>query len=69
MASRTDGTLTVIDFKTDRAPTRSAREEYPAYVKQVRQYAAVLERGAGPARDAAGLLFTETGRVEWCEGG
>ncbi|MBK6691799.1 MAG: PD-(D/E)XK nuclease family protein [Myxococcales bacterium] len=70
VASGADGALTVIDFKTDRAPTRSAREEYPAYVKQVRQYAAVLARG-GEGRPAtrAGLLFTETGRVEWCEEG
>lgn len=62
------GRLVVLDFKTDRAPTRSAAEDYPAYVKQVRAYADVLMWSEQAPGVVAGLLFTETGRVEWCEG-
>ncbi len=59
--------LTVIDFKTDGAPTQSAQVDYPAYVEQVKTYVRVLE-GAGLAPSGkvrGGLLFTETGKVEW----
>ena len=59
--------LCVIDFKTDAAPRGDVRDEYPAYVEQVRAYAKVLEASGVPELRVAraALLFTADGGLRW----
>jgi hypothetical protein len=57
----------VVDFKTDAAPGRSAREDYPHYVAQVEAYVRVVVAGglSGVNRARGALLWTHTGALEW----
>jgi ATP-dependent exoDNAse (exonuclease V) beta subunit len=59
--------LCIIDFKTDPAPRGDVRQEYPAYVEQVRAYATLLagSGAAGSAVARVGLLFTADGGLHW----
>ena len=60
-----DGTITVIDFKTDAPPRESVAVTHANYVLQVETYARMLRpRGATPA-GRSGLLFTATGDIHW----
>lgn len=62
-----DGTIDVLDFKTDPAPSQPAASEYPAYVQQVRTYGEMLTRDrSGMRLGRVGLLFTEDGGIRWC---
>lgn len=58
------GDVVVLDFKTDRWPRgiEDVTVAFPAYVAQVRTYAALI----GAQRSA--LLFTSTGRLAWTPG-
>jgi ATP-dependent exoDNAse (exonuclease V) beta subunit len=62
-----DGTssYTIIDFKTDRAPTGTVVSTHPQYVEQVRTYAALVGRATGVTKLQCGLLFTDDGTVHW----
>jgi ATP-dependent exoDNAse (exonuclease V) beta subunit len=53
------GGTVVVDFKTDQPAVADLLAAYPAYVRQVETYAAVIG-----ARRAA-LLFTATGELAW----
>jgi ATP-dependent helicase/nuclease subunit A len=66
LVAQPDG-LSVIDFKTDAAPRGDVRDEYRAYVEQVRAYARVLEASGVPELRVAraGLLFTADGGLRW----
>lgn len=57
----------VVDFKTDRAPAAAARDSHPEYVAQVEAYVRMLSAAELPCVSAprGGLLWTETGRLEW----
>lgn len=56
----------VIDFKTDRAPEGAARDSHPEYVAQVGAYVQMLDgAGVGGSDPRGGLLWTETGTIEW----
>jgi ATP-dependent helicase/nuclease subunit A len=56
----------VIDFKTDRAPKEAARDSYPQYVAQVAAYVQMLAAAGVAGNDLrGGLLWTETGTIEW----
>jgi ATP-dependent exoDNAse (exonuclease V) beta subunit len=59
--------LCVIDFKTDAVPAGDVHANYPAYVTQVRAYAAVLDRAGivGTKSTKTGLLFTADGGLRW----
>ena len=57
---------TIIDFKTDRAPEGAARDSHPEYVAQVEAYVHMLAGGRiGVSEPRGGLLWTETGTIEW----
>jgi ATP-dependent exoDNAse (exonuclease V) beta subunit len=62
-----DGVATVLDFKTDRAPVQPARLSHPEYSAQVDAYVRMLActELSGITRFRGGLLWTETGRVDW----
>jgi ATP-dependent helicase/nuclease subunit A len=65
-----DGTMTAIDFKTDVAPKAAAARVYPEYAAQLRFYGEML-RATGLVGGRAlrlGLLFTESGRIDWVDG-
>lgn len=55
--------MTVIDFKTDRAPEGDAASALPHYARQVRTYGQILRPDAPSMR--CGLLFTESGKIAW----
>jgi ATP-dependent helicase/nuclease subunit A len=58
-----DGTVYVVDFKTDPPPKDAIETAYPAYVTQVRTYGQLLAGVGDKVR--AGLLFTADGQVCW----
>lgn len=63
-----DGTLTVVDFKTDVPPTGGRLEEtHAAYVAQARAYGALLDAAGLCAGRVlrCGLLFTADGGMRW----
>jgi hypothetical protein len=62
-----DTLIPAIDFKTDVAPKAAASRVYPEYAAQLRLYGEKL-RHAGVVGDRElrlGLLFTESGRIDW----
>lgn len=62
-----DGAIDILDFKTDPAPLEPVESEYPAYVEQVRRYGEILSSSqGGPKLGRVGLLFTEDGKIRWC---
>ncbi len=62
-----EGTLTVIDFKTDAIAESQGISSFPEYAAQVRTYARLLGQGnVGESGVRCGLLFTMDGGVRWC---
>jgi ATP-dependent helicase/nuclease subunit A len=61
--------LAVVDFKTDAPPEGDVAAAHPAYVEQVRSYAAILEALglAAPGTVRAALLYTADGELRWVE--
>jgi ATP-dependent helicase/nuclease subunit A len=62
-----DGTLRVVDFKTDAPPIGDVLASHPAYVEQVRSYGRILvDLGLAPEGGVGcGLLFTADGGLRW----
>ena len=63
----TDGSVDVIDFKTDAPPHGPVEHAYPQYVGQVRAYGRLLG-ASGILQDRSircGLLFTADGEIRW----
>jgi ATP-dependent exoDNAse (exonuclease V) beta subunit len=66
-----DTTMTAIDFKTDVAPQAAAARVYPEYAAQLRLYGEMLRASGmvGTRELRLGLLFTESGRIDWVDAG
>ncbi len=62
-----DETMTAIDFKTDVAPQAQGARVYPEYAAQLRLYGEMLRSAGviGARQLRLGLLFTESGRIDW----
>jgi ATP-dependent helicase/nuclease subunit A len=66
-----DATMTAIDFKTDVAPRAPGARVYPEYAAQLRLYGEMLRSAGvvGVRQLRLGLLFTESGRIDWVDTG
>ncbi len=66
LSAGADGTVTVIDFKTDAPPAGDVHATYPAYVAQVQGYGRILQAlGVAKAGVRGGLLFTAERFIRW----